>query len=490
MEHPFLGGQYLGIDTNHSDRYFVESKDTHSIIIGATRSGKSRCIALQTLCIQALAEESMIISDPKGELYLYSHKFLKSLGYEVIALDFKNPLKSCQYNFLQPVIDAVNIKDIPLAIKRTRDIVASLAQSDGLEQIWQDGQRAMLVCAILAVVYDNQNHPEYQNLTNAFHFLGKMCASQPGVKEELPIIQYLKNQPDNHPAKASIDISNIAPAKMRGSFYTSAITTLELFIDPNIYSMTCDTEFDIYTTGITKRAIFIILPDHYTTYHPLASLFVNQQYQLLVDCSDEYGNRLPRRVNFNLDEFGNFTKIPDFATAITVGGGRGIRFNLYLQDFNQMDEKYGKESSATIRSNCETWIYLQTDNADTLEELSQKLGTYTIKTSSLSSSTGGNMSASYNLASRPLLFPSEIRNIHRPYILVFSRNSPAMMYAPDISQTIFNKLLGLGDEKYNQQLIMRRQAERPVRPVQSILIWKPWEDLQKIKTEKRRSFAL
>ena len=32
----------------------------------------------------------MVISDPKGELFQYTNKYLKSLGYEVICLDYKN----------------------------------------------------------------------------------------------------------------------------------------------------------------------------------------------------------------------------------------------------------------------------------------------------------------------------------------------------------------------------------------------------------------
>ena len=487
MPEKIQGGQYLGINRKQPGQYYVETSDTHTLTIGATRCGKTRCIVLPSICIQALAGESMILSDPKGELYLYACKFLEMLGYEVIAIDFKNPRKSCRYNFLQPVIDAVNAEDIPLAIMRTRDVVESLAHSDGMERIWTDGEKAMLTCGILAVVYDNQEKPQYQNLTNVYYFLGKMCTA-PTENDPVPLVYYLASKPDIHPAKASLHISNIAPEKMRGSFYTSAVTALELFVDPNVYDMTCDTDFDIYATGIRKRAIFIILPDHKTTYYSSAALFVQQQYQLLVDCSDQHGNRLPRRVNFDLDEFGNFTKIPDFPVAITVGGGRGIRFNLYLQAFSQLEERYGKESAATIRANAETWIYLQCKDQDTLKELSDKLGTYTVKSPSISSSSNGsNFSASSSLVSRPLLFPYEIEQISRPYSLVFSRNAPSIMYAPDISQTIFNDLLGMGTPEHNQRLLEKRQRMRPEREVQLPQIWNP---ISNNKSRERKRFQL
>ena len=45
-----------------------------------------------------------------------------------------------------------------------------------------------------------------------------------------------------------MSISKIAPDKMRGSFYTSALVSLELFTDSAIHSMTAYTDFDCYTT--------------------------------------------------------------------------------------------------------------------------------------------------------------------------------------------------------------------------------------------------
>ena len=68
----------------------------------------------------------MIISDPKGELYQYTAKTLERLGYKVYTLDFKTPLKSSKYNFLQPVIESFSNQDIPKAVNYCSDIVESL----------------------------------------------------------------------------------------------------------------------------------------------------------------------------------------------------------------------------------------------------------------------------------------------------------------------------------------------------------------------------
>lgn len=431
---------------------------------------------LPTLVLQALSGESIIAVDPKAELYGYSCELLKALGYEVIALDFKEPARSNRYNFLQPVLDAVLLDNIPLAVQRARDIASMLVPNEAsknTDPIWLDGQRASLTTAILAVCLECED-PTQQNLSNARAFLANMCAPC-GSKGSLPLTLYLKGLPSDSPLLSAMAIAKIAPSKMRGSFYTSALTTLELFSDPYIHAMTTVTDFDYAMTGSRKRAIFIILPDERSTYYPLAALFVYEQYQALVQAADARGGRLERRVNFDCDEFGNFVRIPDFDKFITVGGGRGIRFNLYVQDTLQVYEKYGDKPGKTITSNCETWVYLQTNNAEMLEELSKRLGSYTIRTPNISSSTGGNGSGGYSLTGRRLLMPEEISKIERPFQLVSARNGKhCVLYAPDISQTPFNQLLGMGKPEHNRQLLERRLNERKEQ-TPHISYWNVWE---------------
>ena len=460
---PKGGGLVLGWSEDLKKLY-ANTTDTHSLTIGSTRCGKTRHLVLPSIGLTAMAGESMVITDPKSELYLYTKPFLERLGYEVIAIDFVCPEKSSRYNFLQPVLDAVYMDKLPLAVQEARDITRLLVpdkDNTSTDPLWPNGERAILTVAILAACLQFEK-PEWQNLSNAWHFIAEMCAPQ-GPKGEIPLVPYLNGLAPDSPLRAAMSIARIAPEKMRGSFYTSALTTLDLFNDPGIHAMTSITEFDHLATGDRKRAIFIILPDAKSTYYPLASLFVFQQYQLLVRRADENGGRLPRRVEFFCDEFGNFVKIPDMDKAITVGGGRGIRFHLVVQDDNQIYERYGERLGKTMISNCETWVYLKTDNQDTVGTIGKKLGKFTVKSPSLSASTGGNSSASYNLTGRDLLTPEEICRIDRPWQLVMSRADPAVMFAPDISQTFFNDLYGMGDIEHNKRLRKYRDAQRPVR---------------------------
>lgn len=478
------GGIVVGLEkSRNKEKLYVITDDVHTLCIGATRSGKTRTVVLQSICTLGLAGENMVVSDPKGELYQYTYPFLEKLGYEVIALDFRNPLKSSQYNFLQPIINFVNSNDIPSAIEATWDITSSLVGEPKGERIWTDGEASTIAAAIMSVVFDNKNdfNKQYQNMTNVYYFISQMCKT---IGKSMPIVEYMKTLDDSHPAKGLIAISEIAPSRTRGSFFTAALTTLRLFTNPLINAMTCKSDFNLLDLGSKKMAVFIILPDEKTTYYSLASLLTSQIYEQLVKIADSRGGRLYRRVNFLLDEFGNFSKIPDFANKLTVGGGRGIRFNLFLQSFAQLEEKYGKEVSRTVRGNCQTWIYLQADDMETLEEISKKLGNYTVSTYSISANSkpmSTSSSQSINLTGRSLLTADEIRLISRPYSLVISRDNPAIMYCPDISKMSFNRMLGLGDKEHNRNLREIRENRRKSRKVDingNMNLWGIWEYYQ------------
>ncbi len=298
------GGLVVGYK-NKKDReeiYYI-GENTHSLTVGATRSGKTRTIVLQTIGNLALAGESMIVSDPKGEIYDYTSKFLEDIGYETIVIDFKNPQKSNRYNFLQPVIDAVNDEDYRKAEEYAWDITASLVGNEDsrMERIWKDGEMSIIAGTIMAVVYENKDHPEYQNLTNVYSFISEMCRTEDG---QMPINEYINDLDESNPATRIFNIARIAPEKTRGSFFTSALTTLKLFTSESIYGMTSDSDFSLKDTSEKKIAIYIILPDERVTYYSLASLFVNQQYTNLVEVADSRGGELKNRTNFVLDEFG------------------------------------------------------------------------------------------------------------------------------------------------------------------------------------------
>jgi len=477
------GGVVVGMKKEgDKERVYYVGEDSHLLCIGATRSGKSRCLVVQSICTLGLAGESIFVSDPKSELYHYTAEFLKKLGYEVLVLDFKTPAKSMRYNLLQPVINAINENDTDRAEMLAWDLTNNLVGKPEGEKIWTNGECSIIAAAILCVVCDNKTRPEFQNMTNVYWFISEMCRT---IGSKMPLLEYVKKLPPSHPAKALLSISDVAPSRTRGSFYTSALTTLRLFTSKAMYAITHTSDFQLSEMGAKKQALFLILPDEKTTFYPIASLIVSQQYEMLAEAADKRGGRLARRVNFILDEYGNFTPISDMTNKLTVAAGRGMRYALYIQGVRQLREKYNEDIAQIILSNCQTWVYLQADDGDTLREISEKLGSYTTSSYQLSANhakyTTPSSSHSINLTERKLLNTDEVRRVKRPYQIVTSRNHPALMYAPDLSEWHFNKMLGLGDEEHNRRLREERDSKRPVitDTKKEIAMWNIWVYYQK-----------
>lgn len=344
--------------------------------------------------------------------------------------------------------------------------------------------------------YLNIDKPQYQNLANVYHFLANMV--KPGEDNKTPLEHYIAKLDDTHPAKSLLGITDVAPSRTRASFYTSALTTLRLFATNDIASVTGTSDFDFTTIAQKKQAIFYILPDQKTSYYPIVTLLVNQQYELLVDYAKEHGNRLPIRVNFFLDEFGNFTPISDIQAKLTVARGYGIRFNLFIQDMAQLEDKYDKNVANIIMGNCTVWVYLAAAGKETNELISSKLGKYT----TLKYSSSGNKARYSNpssgfssqLEGRELLTADELARFARPYQLVMVLGEyPAVMVSYDLHKWQFNRFMGLGNESHNKKYIQIVTDSRPDKRNTNakIPLWEIWkEQIPQIPQETEFNYLL
>lgn len=174
-----------------------------------------------------------------------------------------------------------------------------------------------------------------------------------------------------------------------------------------------------------------------------------------------------------------------FGGFLTVGGGRGIRFNLFIQSFSQLNDKYGDNTAKNILDNCHCWNYLKTSNFETAEMISKKIGTYTCSTWSTSNSSSGgavNRSNSMNLSQRALLTTDEVLRMQRPALLVMvSGENPAITNSPDLHLWYFNETLGLGNPEWNTNIRDIREKSRKIREIHPQKFW----NIDKITKERK-----
>ena len=77
---------------------WVDDGEYHTLVIGSTGAGKTQSTILPTVKVLAKKGESMVITDPKGEIYEKAGKELQSRGYNIILLNFRDPQKGNAWN--------------------------------------------------------------------------------------------------------------------------------------------------------------------------------------------------------------------------------------------------------------------------------------------------------------------------------------------------------------------------------------------------------
>jgi type IV secretion system protein VirD4 len=491
---PKKGGIVLGVDLMKGyEKFYLSSDDTHTLIIGATRSGKTRRTILPTIWQLAQAGESMVLTDPKGELCLSTMEYLKKQGYNVIIMNYREPEKSGYWNPMNKVLENLERNELSEAEQTAREIAESLVnatQKRSQDSFWQETAKSVLT-AISMFIAIEADSPEQKHFYGANYLLGQLGRPDPNLYDEVPLTKLIDTLPIDHPARRAWYTAGIAGDKTRASIFANALTSIQILADRKIGWITSRQDHVMRDVGIDKTAVFLVIPDERSIYNVLATIYTDQLYQSLIGLANENGGRIPRRVNFLLDEFGNMPPLPDFDKKLTVAGGRGMRFTLVVQGIDQLEKLY-ERGYKTITGNCHTWIYLRTSDPKTAEEIEKRVGKYTIATTSSGMSTqyGGaafkpSASSSTNLTGRSLLLADEImRWTNDDGVLVLRvGEQPAQFPTPELSHLKANADYGLGDQKQTAELLILRNESLPLKKIKSPSVWQPRLDDFRTKYE-------
>lgn len=340
-------------------KYYIDPSTIHSLIIGTTRSGKGQTFVLPMVRHIALSQEkhSMVLNDPKGELLEFTYDILKDNGYEIVVLNLRDTEMSSLFNPLQIIIDEYvecrrNNKDLSKCIKLIASLSDTFTHNEQSDPIWPDSARSLMNAMILYLLergYDTGNMDKVSMYSVYQMFIDFGTKNEQRGKIEVnaldELFKDLAEREPTSPAVAAYSVSNFAKGEMRSSIFSTLASNINIFgSDTGISKLTSGNQIDFRNLVDPKHptAVFIVVPDNDSTRHVIASLFVNQCYNYLVEYSSNFkGQKLPQRVHFILDEFGNMPRIPDMDTKITVGAGRNLLFNMFIQDLNQLETKYG-----------------------------------------------------------------------------------------------------------------------------------------------------
>lgn len=361
----------------------IDQTDTHSLIIGSTGSKKTRLIAMPTVEILASAGESMIISDPKAEIYTRTVEVLQKQNYKIQVLNLRRPAYSCRWNPLSIPYEFYCSGEIDKAHEFANDVALNLIGESNSKDVFWDNSAASVFFGLTMLLFricDFLKLPSrYVNIKNIIELRVFMF----DVKFGRPVLSKLWEFAKEDPIIQSALIGTIETANdTRAGILSTFDTAIRGFcIQPNLLSMLESDEFEWDAFMEQKTAVFMILPDEKTNYHKLVSLLIKQSYEYFIYLAQQGAHEdgintghIPIRINYILDEFSSLPTIKDFSTMITAARSRNIRFDLFIQSKHQLERRY-KEDTETIMANCGNWFFLTTRELPLLKDISEICGT-------------------------------------------------------------------------------------------------------------------
>ncbi len=447
----------------------------HGLIIGATGSGKTTTFVNPMIQILAAssAGSSMICTDPKGELFQLHSDTLSKRGYQTMVLDLRDPYSSFRWNPLGDIYDRYQLylntgneiyqrtdspqesglelvnsleqyeevwyeyegkayavrKELLSIIKIARQkiydelyedlndlisVICPIESSD--DPVWEKGARSIILAVCLAMLEDSED-PSLEMTKEKFCFYNINKALGNSENEYAVLKDYFKGRSKLSKAVGLSKQVLSAADNTLASYMSIAFDKLSMFNDEGLCALTSATDIEPMSIATKPVALFLKIPDEKDTRHALAAVFILSIYKALIKfASSREDLSLPRNVYFLLDEFGNMPKIDKFDKMITVGRSRKIWFNMVVQSFAQLNNVYGNTVADIIKSNCGLKMFIGSNDIETCEEFSKLCGNMSVRTSSVSSSTGknatGDISISSQIQTRPVIYPSELQKLN------------------------------------------------------------------------------
>lgn len=318
------------------------AENCHSLIVGATGTGKTVCWMEPTIQIlsELKSKPSMFITDPKGELYSHHSKKLQDSGYTVLQLDLTEPYNSAQWNPLEfifteyqrqlhleenilrhtndPIKRYPNLKkageihdeewyefngvafntlreaimEVEVEKQKIRDecfdsindIASAIVpeSSDPKDKSWTDGARDYFMAVLIAMLEDSEN-PALGMTKEKYNFFNAYKIAMNKEDDYEHVKQYFNGRsPLSRTRQLASNIVQTKAQVTRDGYMSQLATNLSLFADGGICYLTATNEIHFADIDEQPTAFFIKIPDERATRYKLASVCIAQSYKEFV----------------------------------------------------------------------------------------------------------------------------------------------------------------------------------------------------------------
>ena len=337
-------------------------------VYGASGSKKTRAFCMNMILQSAARKSSLVICDPKSELYEKSSAYLRDQGYTVKVFNLVTPAASDSWNCLS------EIEGQELMAQLFCDVIIKNTGSERGDHFWDNAELNLLKALVLYV--ERGYPPEKRNIGEVYQLL-----AMSSEKELNTIFDVLDI---SHPAKAPYSIFKQSSESVRGGVIIGLGSRLQVFQNKDIRNITGYDEIDLELPGKQPCAYYCITSDQDSTFDFLSSLFLSFIFIKLVRYADQNcpGGALPVPVHVLGEELCACGVIPDLSRKISVIRSRNISMSCVFQNLAGLQNRYPQNQWQEILGNCDITLFLGCTDALTAQFISDRTGEASIAVTS------------------------------------------------------------------------------------------------------------
>lgn len=397
------------------------------LVIGGSGAGKTFYVVKPNI-MQLLKHNSIICTDPKGELVRSMGDFLKKNGYNVKVINLLEMEKSDCYNPFSYIRQETDV------VKLITNLISNTTPkgSTPSDPFWEKAE-SLFLQAIFYYVWLEEK-PSKRNFRTVLKLIGEAEVIEQGKPSRLDVrMKFLEESSPlgaNHPAVKQYNKCMRGAGDTVRSIIISANSRLAYLENQQVLRLLSKDELNLAELGIgvngdgeTKTALFCVIPDSDKSYNFIIGMLYTQIFQELYYQADfNCGGRLPIHVTFMLDEFANVALPDDYCSLLSTMRSREISSIIIIQNLAQIKALF-KDTWETIPGNCDTLIYLGGNEQSTHKYISEMLGKGTIDKKSNGETRGahGSSSRNFDVLGRELMTPDEARKFDNKKCLIFIR---------------------------------------------------------------------
>ena len=347
----------------------------HTAVFGASGTMKSRAVVRNALFSSIRRGESVLISDPKSEMYNDTSELFRKNGYEVKVLNLVDPMHGDSWNCMSDLNGNTMMAQV-----LTNVIIGNTSSGKG-DHFWDNGEANLLKALVLYTDLDKSLCPEQKNLAYVYQLLTR--------NSEKTLTAMFDKLPMDHPARAPFNLFAQSSDTVKSGIILGLGTRLQVLQNEAVKQLVSFSDIDLTAPGRHKCAYYIILSDQETSMAFLSSLFFSFLFIKLTRFADSSPEgRCPVPVNLILDEFNNTGRIggapdgSDFCRSLSVIRSRDIRVMIAVQSLGQLQNRYPNNLWAEIIGNCDIQLMLGCTDDLTADYISERSGDMSIQVDS------------------------------------------------------------------------------------------------------------